>query len=107
MRRKLWHPTRRRLAAWLEQGDAAIDAHVAVCERCAGRLEDLSRPAVPLGDALRAMLAPPPDLQPRLRTGIARKMQTREDLRLLVELLGLPWQTAQALATPPPEGQDG
>lgn len=104
-RRHLLHPSRRRLAAWLEDDglDAKVDAHVATCDRCATRLDDLSEPAVPLGDALRSMLSPPEDLQPRLRNGIARKLQTREDLRLMIEMLGVPWQTAQLLADPPPE----
>lgn len=107
MRRRLWHPSGRRLAVWLDQGDPKLDEHLATCERCASRLEDLSRPVAPVGEALRTMLAPPPDLQPRLRTGIARKMQNREDLRLLVELMGLPWQTARAMVTPPPgDGDD-
>lgn len=102
-RRRVRHPSRRRLLAWLEGGDDAIDAHLAGCERCASRLEDLSQPANAIGDALRAMLAPPPDLQPRLRSGIARQMRNREDMRLLVELLGLPWQTARAMSAPSPE----
>ena len=101
--RRLGHPSKRRLAAWLEHGDESLDAHLADCERCATRLEDLSQPATAIGDALRAMLAPPEDLQPRLRSGIAAKMQNREDMRLLVELLGVPWQTAQAMSAPPPD----
>ena len=89
-RRRIWHPSRRRLTAWLEDGDQSLDAHISTCERCATKLEDLSQPSVPLGDALRAMLAPPPDLQPRLRNGIAARLQTRDDLRLLFELMGVP-----------------
>ena len=102
-RRGIRHPSKRRLLAWLEQGDESIDAHVATCDRCATRLEDLSQPATAIGDALRAMLAPPADLQPRLRSGIAAQMRNREDLRLLFELLGVPWQTARAMSTPRPE----
>lgn len=102
-RRRIGHPSKRRLLAWLEDGDDSIDVHIAGCDRCATRLEDLSQPATAIGDALRAMLAPPPDLQPRLRSGIARQMQTREDMRLLFELLGVPWQTARAMSAPDPE----
>ncbi|MEM7286368.1 MAG: hypothetical protein AAF480_08465 [Actinomycetota bacterium] len=97
------HPSKRRLLAWLEVGDDSLDAHMAGCDRCASRLEDLSQPATAIGDALRTMLAPPEDLQPRLRVGIARRMQNREDMRLLFELLGVPWQTARAMSAPRPE----
>ena len=90
MRPRWWHPGSAKLRMWLEDGDEKLDAHIATCERCATRLEDLSEPAVPLGDALRALLAPPVDLQPRLQAGITLKMQTRDDLRLLCEMMGLP-----------------
>ena len=104
-RRRIRHPSKRRLLAWLEEGDASIDAHIAGCDRCATRLEDLSQPATAIGDALRAMLAPPADLHPRLRTGIAAQMQNREDMRLLFDLFGVPWQTARAMSAPTPEGE--
>lgn len=100
MRRHLAHPSRRRLREWLEHGDDAIDPHLSTCERCATRIEDLSEPQRPMADALIAVLAPPADLQPRLRSGIATKMQTREDLQLLVELLGIPVHTLRALSPP-------
>lgn len=103
MRRRVWHPSRRRLKGWLDHGDASLDVHLTTCERCATRLEDMSQPAGSLGDALRTMLAPPADLHPRLRAGISRKVQTREDLKLLFELMGIPWQTAQAMQPPPPD----
>ena len=102
----LRHPSKRRLLAWLESGDASLDDHLATCERCASRLEDLSQPETAIRDALREMLRPPEDLQPRLRAGIARKMQTREDLKLLFELMGIPWQTARVLSKPPPPSDD-
>ncbi len=98
MKRSLWHPSKRRLTAWLEGGDDSIESHLADCERCATRLEDLSQPSPSIRDALSTMLAPPDDLQPRLRAGISRRMQAREDMRLLVELMGLPWQTARAIS---------
>ncbi len=102
MKRQFRHPSRRRLRSWLESGDPSIDAHLATCETCATRLEDLSAPAADLGEALRTTLAPPQDLQPRLRAGIAQKLQTREDLRLLVELMGIPMQTIRMLSDPGP-----
>lgn len=104
--RRLWHPSKRRLQDWLEHGDDEIDEHLGTCERCATRLEDLSQPETAIRDALREMLRPPEDLQPRLRAGVARKMQTREDMRLLVDLLGIPWQTARAMSTDPPQSSE-
>lgn len=106
--RRLRHPSKKRLAAWLSAGDATLEAHIATCERCASRLEDISEPSQPLGEALSAMLAPPEDLYPRLRIGIAAKMSTREDLQLLAELMGLPFQAAKTLAVhdPPRRNQE-
>ncbi len=98
MKRHLWHPSKRRLSTWLEHGDESIESHLSDCEHCATRLEDLSQPSPSIRDALSTMLAPPDDLQPRLRAGISRRMQAREDMRLLVELMGIPWQTAQAIS---------
>lgn len=106
MSRSFLHPSKRRLAAWLEHGDADIDEHIDTCERCATKIEALSKPTPPIGDALRAMLEPPPDLQPRLRTGIARKLQAQDDLEFLLGFVSLPWGTVQAMSDnwgePPP-----
>lgn len=99
--RRFGHPSRRRLEVWLEQGAPDLDDHIAGCDRCASRLEELGAPSGPLGDALRAVLEPPADLQPRLRSGIATKLQVREDLRLLAEMFSIPAQTLRALGPPP------
>ena len=101
-RRRIFHPSRRRLTTWLEGGDPSIDDHIAGCHRCAAVLEDLGQPDSRIGEALRTVLAPPADIQRRLQVGMAAKMQTREDLRLLVELLGLPAQTWRAMGPPDP-----
>ncbi len=106
--RRPWHPSKKRLAAWLANGDSSLDTHISTCERCATKLEDISEPSQPLGEALRAMLAPPEDLYPRLRVGIAAKMSTREDLQLLAELMGLPFHAAKTLTAhdPPRRNQE-
>lgn len=98
MSRGLIHPSRRRLLAWLDSGDPDIEAHIDTCERCASKIEALSQPTPPLSEALIAMLQPPPDLQPRLRTGIARKLQAQDDLEFVLGFLGLPWKTVQAIS---------
>lgn len=100
MSRSFLHPTRRRLSAWLEHGDPDLDEHIDGCDRCAAKIEALSKPTPPIGDALRAMLEPPPDLQPRLRTGIARKLQAQSDAEFLLSFFNLPWSTAQAMSQP-------
>lgn len=105
-RRRILHPGRRRLTAWLERGDPSLDDHIAACHRCATVLEDLGQPDAPVADALRTVLAPPPDLQTRLQAGMTTKMQARDDLRLLVELLGLAGQTLRAMAPPDPSPPD-
>lgn len=106
--RRFFHPRDRQLSAWLHSGNERLDRHVDTCERCAARIEVLGgQPlstdtgSAALGDALVSVLAPPPDLQPRLRAGINRKMQEREDLRLLAEMLGIPLRTIRSLREPP------
>ena len=101
MRPRFRHPSPRQLEAWLSNAAPTFDAHVATCNRCATKLEELSRPTASVSEALRSMLTPPEDLQQRLRSGIERKLQARQDLHLLAELIGLPWQTAQALRANP------
>lgn len=97
------HPSRKRLEAWLAGTAPELDDHVDTCERCADRLEALASPGPSLGDALRRALAPPSGLAPRLTSGIARKMQTRQDLSTVVDLMGLPIHTARALSEEPPQ----
>lgn len=97
------HPSAIRLEAWLDTGDPVVDAHVVTCERCARVLENTVAPGPALGDILGSVLTPPADLQARLHRGIAKKIQTREDVRLLAELLGLPLDTLRAMGSPPTE----
>lgn len=103
MNRRVWHPSKRRLRSWLEEGDARLDAHIDGCTRCAAKLEDLSQPTVSLAEALHSMLAPPDDLQDKLRVGIARKLDARADLELLGEMFSIPYRTVQALSADPPD----
>jgi anti-sigma factor RsiW len=97
------HPSRARLHAWLD-GELAseLDDHLRTCERCAGVLEASAAGTPPFGSLLDHLLAAPADLEARLRSGIAGRLQTREDLRLMVELLGVPAETLRALGAPPP-----
>ena len=91
------HPSGKRLAHWLEGELPELDDHIDTCERCANRLEQQANPGPGLSEALRRALAPPTDLAPRLTSGIANKMQTRQDLQTIADLMGLPIHTARAL----------
>ena len=100
----LRHPSKRALRRWLEADDlASIDEHVATCDRCASRLEGLAAPTDDIGEALHRALEPPEDLVNRLGVRMTESMRNREDLRILLELLGIPWRTVQNLLT---EGED-
>lgn len=105
-RRHLFHPPRRRLLAWLEGDEPELDDHLATCARCADRLEAGAVPVGPVADALLAILAPPADLAPRLRAGIASRMQARADLAMLAQMMGVPAETLALMADAPPE-EDG
>ena len=98
---RLQHPSRKRLLAWLSGELPDLDDHIESCDRCATRLEELATPGPSLRDALRTALAPPLDLAPRLRSGIAHKMQTRQDLQTVLDLMGLPIHIARAISEEP------
>lgn len=92
------HPSTRRLAKWLESGGPDdIDRHVADCARCATRLEELAEPVPELTTALNQTLQPPDDLVRRLGVRMTDSMRSREDLAIIVELMGIPWHTVQTL----------
>ncbi len=95
------HPSRKRLAAWLAGDRPELDDHLGTCERCANRLEEMASVGPSIGDALRQALAPPAGLAPRLASGIAHKMQTRQDLQTVADLMGLPVHVARALSEDP------
>lgn len=99
MNRSLLHPGRRRLVAWLEgdDADAKTDRHLGTCAHCADRLEELAPPAPDLRVELARALQAPTDLVPRLQTGVRKRLDGRQDLRLLGQMLGLPWRTARLL----------
>lgn len=97
---KLLHPSARRLRHWLDHGEPQdVDQHVVDCSRCANRLEELATPLPELTTALSQTLQPPDDLVQRLGVRMTRSMRNREDLSILLELMGVPWHTVQALMT--------
>ncbi len=102
MRSRL-HPSKRKLAAWLESGGPEeVDAHVIDCDRCAESIEALAVPTPVLSDALAAVLTPPDDLVIRLNGRIASSLQNRADMKMFAELCGVSFPTAQLLLTDRP-----
>lgn len=94
----LRHPPRTKLEGWLEGAqEPKVDAHVTTCAKCASRLEELARPVADVRAALAAVLRPPDDLVPRLQQGVRTRLERRQELGLMGQLLGLPWETTRLL----------
>ena len=94
------HPGDKRLLQWLEGGDGGdptLDEHIATCERCATRLEELAHPLPALSDALSRSLQAPDDLVQRLGARMNTTIRGREDLQLFFELMGVPFATVRSL----------
>lgn len=105
------HPSRKRLAAWLESGevDEGLEQHVESCMKCADDLEQLAGadlvdevgPMARLDDALSTLLSPDPGLEDRMRSRVAASLQNREDLALMMSVFGSGARTARLLIDPP------
>ena len=94
------HPSAKALQRWLDDGtapDVEVDDHVADCDRCATRLEELAQPLPTLTDALSRTLQAPDDLVQRLGVRMNTTIRNREDLRLFFELMGVPFATVRSL----------
>ena len=103
------HPSRARLADWLDGSSPHLDEHLATCERCAETLTEIDTQTSPLRDALEAILRPPLDLAPLVLAGFERRERDREDLGLLTDLFSLPLYLARSLNEdhPPAPDSDG
>ena len=77
--------------------DPVLDEHIATCERCATRLEELAQPLPALTDALSRSLRAPDDLVQRLGVRMNTTIRSRDDLRLFFELMGVPFATVRSL----------
>lgn len=104
MRPLLFHPSRRALQAWLQgdSDDAKLDAHVAVCQRCAATLErladeDAEGGADDLAGALAVVLAPPADLPTRLEERVTQRLDSRVMFGVLSDLFAAGVETSRLL----------
>lgn len=105
MRPLLFHPSRSALQAWLRgevDDDAKLDAHVAVCKRCANTLERLDseqegESANSLAEALALALAPPDDLSSRLAHSVSQRLDSRVMFDVLTDLFGAGVETSRML----------
>lgn len=92
------HPSTKTLHRWLDGGAGGdVDEHVAECDRCATRLEELAQPLPALTDALSQSLQAPDDLIERLGVRMNTSIRNRDDLRLFFELMGVPFATVRSL----------
>ncbi len=106
MNRLLRHPSSRELGRWLsgDEGGAEIDAHLAVCDRCAARLQAMDdTPELEISEQLTTLLAPPPDLTDRLERRVAAKLDTRRVLGVMADLFGVGFETGKLLLSEGPE----
>ncbi len=96
---RLTHPRRSRLLEWLETGDdERVTQHVEHCDRCARDLEELSaepgslalEPDGELGDAIRAAMPPPDDLNERVMRRIEARRLAERELSLFLGLFSIP-----------------
>lgn len=96
----LWsHPSRRRLVRWADSpADARVQAHVETCERCLRIVEQVdSFEHIPLGDALRALLAAPEEFEDQLVERAETARSNRAALEVLGGLAAVPWETLRLL----------
>lgn len=102
----LGHPSRKRLATWLDASDAspAVTAHVETCERCAGRLEELASTSVDdigfddeITDTLREVYAAPDDIEARVLRSIEARERADRELSLLLGIFAIAKDTAELL----------
>ncbi|MFT5531650.1 MAG: putative anti-sigma-YlaC factor YlaD [Candidatus Poriferisodalaceae bacterium] len=93
------HPNRKRLEAWLDGAETSpdLDAHLDECEKCAATIEAFAEADGPVQSALKQLLMPPEGLRTRVEVAIAARAQTRSDLEVLGEMLGIGLSTERRM----------
>ena len=100
------HPSRKRLERWFDghEADPDLDAHLDTCDRCASVIEELAASDDPVHSALQSVLPVPDDLHARIEVGINSRLQNRQDLAALAEIMGIGLRTARLVfADPEPD----
>ena len=102
----LGHPSRKRLAVWLDASDAApaITEHLETCERCAERLEHLADVSLDdddidgqIGDALREAYAAPDGISDRVLRSIDARERADREMNLLLGLFSIAKDAAELM----------
>lgn len=114
MKPLLFHPSSSALRAWLdgEADDVKVDAHVAVCQRCAATLEQLAdkdagHDTDDLAGALALALAPPDDLPTRLEQKVTKRLDSRVMFGVLSDLFAAGVETSRMLILEEPDEPEG
>jgi len=94
--RAVIHPSIRKLQRWLDGHEDGLDKHLASCERCAERIEELETGGS-LEQPLLTLLSPPERLEERLRKPIDERLRARADLSLMSEIFGLPIRAVRVM----------
>jgi hypothetical protein len=102
----LGHPSRKRLATWLDASDAvpAVTEHLETCERCAGRLEELAETSPEddgldreIGEALREAYAAPEGIEDRVLRSIDARERADREMNLLLGLFSIAKDAAELM----------
>lgn len=101
------HPSSSALRSWLDadarSGPHRLDNHLAVCERCANRLEQIDQSdGRPMGSrtiaAMLAQLLEPSDgFTTRVESGVATRVNTQPVSGILTDLLAIGIETPRLL----------
>lgn len=108
MRLPFVHPSRRRLADWLDAGATGrLSRHVETCERCTVTLEQLTELDRVPADLLRKLLAPRVGIEQRILERAKSDLGDREAVAVFIDLFGSGWETAQLIFGDRDEAADG
>ena len=93
------HPSRRRLAEWLDSTsvESVVTEHVDRCERCAVRLEEIATESGVVDDladdvfasALREAFPTPVDIDDRVLASVRARERAERELNLFLGLFGV------------------